>query len=34
MGYNTVVVLLNDFQHEIERDGPIGSRIARAMSFW
>ncbi len=34
MGYNTVVVLLNDHQHRIAEDGPIGRRIADAMSAW
>lgn len=31
MGFNTVAVLLNDFTHELERDGQYGSRIAEAM---
>lgn len=31
MGYNTVAVLLNDFTHEIEKDGQIGAQIANAM---
>lgn len=34
MGYNTVAVLLNDFTHEIEKSGPVGDRIARAMRGW
>lgn len=34
MGYNTVAVLLNDFTHEIRKDGPIGERIARAMQSY
>lgn len=31
MGFNTVVVLLNDYTHEIEKSGPVGKRIADAM---
>lgn len=31
MGFNTVAVLLNDFTHELERDGRYGARIAEAM---
>jgi hypothetical protein len=31
MGFNTVAVLLNDFTHELERDGRYGARIAQAM---
>jgi len=31
MGFNTVAVLLNDFTHELQRDGRYGERIAQAM---
>jgi hypothetical protein len=34
MGFNTVAVLLNDFTHEFEGDGPLGKRIAHAMMPW
>lgn len=34
MGINTVAVLLNDFTHEFDGDGPLGKRIAHAMMTW
>lgn len=32
MGFNTVAVLLNDYAHDLERNGPLGKRIAHAMT--
>ena len=34
MGFNCVAVLLNDHCHALERDGPLGKRISRAMQDW
>jgi hypothetical protein len=33
MGYRTVVVLYNDFQHEWSKDPELGQKIARAASY-
>ena len=33
MGYRTVVVLYNDFQHEWSKDPELGAKIARAASY-
>lgn len=34
MGFNTVAVLYNDFQGDLEKDGAYGRRIAEAMRDW